>query len=56
MLTNQDQLLPLAKQLFRTTRQEEERAIRLLGLSVSHAIGEEDGHPHWVEGTLDFLD
>ena len=56
MLTNKDQLLPLAKQLFRTTRQEEERAIRLLGLSVSHAIGEEDGHPHWVEGTLDFLD
>lgn len=55
-LTTKDAILPLAKRLM-SGIDYEHNAIRLMGLSVSHSVPDEDipdQSPRWVEGNLPF--
>ncbi len=57
VLKAKSQILPLAKELFRSVEPVSSKAIRLLGLSVSHSsTPSPEEHPEWIEGYLEFVD
>lgn len=58
VLTNKEQILPLAKRLLAEVDISPQRPIRLLGLSVSRSssAGEDSSYAIWEEGWLDFAE
>lgn len=56
ILTSKDDILPLAKKLLKKIDYSAAHAVRLVGLSVSNPLAEEEHRPRWVQGRLDFGD
>lgn len=56
VLTKKDDILPLAKKLLKKIDYSAAHAVRLVGLSVSNPLTEDEHRPHWVQGRLDFGD